>query len=97
MDIFTANIQCRQYKHWMLQEINVIYTEAKIKYLEVKDHCHFNGKCRGAVQLKKFSFIFHNGSNYDDHFITKGLVKGFKGELHCLRENTKKYEKYQFQ
>ena len=47
---------------------------------KVRDHCHFTGKYRGAAHTKcnlkykapKFiPFAFHNGSNYDNHFIIK--------------------------
>ena len=31
---------------------------------------------------------FHNGSNYDDHFIIKELSKEFEGDFNCLGENT---------
>ena len=34
--------------------------------------------------------VFHNGPNYDYHFIIKNLAKGFDGKLNCLRENTEK-------
>ena len=34
--------------------------------------------------------VFHNGSNYDYHFIIKELVNKFEGILECLGENTKK-------
>ena len=44
-------------------------------YRKVKDHCHYTGQYRGAayaiqeiVQLKK-SCGFHNGLNYDYHFV----------------------------
>ena len=35
--------------------------------------------------------MFHNGSTYDDHFITKELAEEFEGEFECLGENTEKY------
>ena len=34
--------------------------------------------------------IFHNGSNYDYHFIVKELAKEFEGEVNCLGESEKK-------
>ena len=40
---------------------------------------------------KKISIDFHNGSNYDYHFIIKELAEEFKKQFTCLRENTKKY------
>ena len=33
---------------------------------------------------------FHNGSNYDYHFIVKELANKFKGQFECLGENTEK-------
>ena len=38
--------------------------------------------------------VFHNGSNYDYHFIITELAKEFKGEFNCLGENTKKFETF---
>ena len=35
--------------------------------------------------------VFHNGSNYDYHFIKKELVEEFKKQFTCLGENTEKY------
>ena len=46
----------------------------------VRDHCHFSGKYRGAAHIKcnlkykvsKFiPVLFHNGSTYDNHFVIK--------------------------
>ena len=38
--------------------------------------------------------VFHNGSNYDYHFIIKELAKEFEGEFECLGENTEKYKTF---
>ena len=55
---------------------------------------------RGAAHIKcnlKFSVpketpvVFHNGSKYDYHLITKELAKEFEKQFTCLGENTKKY------
>ena len=35
--------------------------------------------------------MFHNGSNYDYHFIIKELTEEYKRQFTCLRENTEKY------
>ena len=40
---------------------------------------------------KKIPIDFHNGSNYDYHFIIKELAEEFKKEFTCLGENTEKY------
>ena len=67
---------------------------------KVRDHCHYTGKYRGAAHNicnlrykipKEIPVVFHNGSTYDYHFIIKELVKEFKGNFECLRENTEKY------
>ena len=38
--------------------------------------------------------VFHNGSNYDYHFIIKKLVNEFEGQFDCLEENTGKYKTF---
>ena len=52
-------------------------------YQKVRDHCHYTGKYRGAAHsicsLKfkvpnEIPVVFHNGSNYDYHFIIKELA-----------------------
>ena len=40
---------------------------------------------------KCFPVAFHNGSNYDNHFIIKQLAKDFNGYVSCTGENTEKY------
>ena len=40
---------------------------------------------------KKIPLVFHNGSNYDDHFIIKELAEKFKKQFTRLGENTEKY------
>ena len=35
--------------------------------------------------------VFHNGSNYDYHFIMKELAEEFKKQFTCLGENIEKY------
>ena len=37
--------------------------------------------------------MFHNGSNYDYHFIIKDLAERFEGQFESLEENTEKYIK----
>ena len=70
------------------------------KYHNVKDHCHYTGKHRGAAHdicnvryktPKEIPVVFHNGSTYDYHFIIKELVEKFEGEFESLGENTEKY------
>ena len=40
---------------------------------------------------KKIPIVFHNGSTYDYHFVTKKLAEEFKSNFECLGENTEKY------
>ena len=72
-----------------------------INYWKVRDHCHYTGKFRGAAHnicnLKfnvpnEFPVVFHNGSNYDYHFIIKELANEFEGQFECLGENKEKYK-----
>ena len=36
--------------------------------------------------------VFHNGLNYDYHFIIKELANEFEGQFECLGENIEKYK-----
>ena len=38
--------------------------------------------------------VFHNGSNYDYHFIIKELTNKFEGKHEYLGENTEKYKPF---
>ena len=38
--------------------------------------------------------VFHNGSNYDYHFILKELANEFVGKCECLGENTEKHKTF---
>ena len=40
---------------------------------------------------RKLRIVFHNGSNYDYHFIKIELAEEFKEQFTCLRESTEKY------
>ena len=40
---------------------------------------------------KEIPIVFHNGCNYDYHFMIKELAKEFKGQFNCLGENCEKY------
>ena len=62
-------------------------------------HCHYTGEYRGAAPRicnlkysvpKKIPIVFHNGSNYEHHFIMKKLTKEFKKQFTCLEESTQK-------
>ena len=71
-------------------------------YQKVRDHCHYTGKYRGAAHsicsLKfkvpnEIPVVFHNGSNYDYHFIIKELANWFEGQFGCLGKNKRKLQK----
>ena len=38
--------------------------------------------------------VFHNGSNYDYHFIIKELANESEGQFECFGENTEKYKSF---
>ena len=70
------------------------------KYCKVRDHCHYTDEYRGAAHSicnskfsvsKKNYMVFHNGWNYDYHFIIKELSEEFEKQFPCLGENTEKY------
>ena len=63
------------------------------KYRKVRDHCHYTGEYRGTAQricnlkyitLKENTITFHNGLNYNYHFIKKELAEEFKGKFRFL-------------
>ena len=83
---------CSVYK----ERIEDKHTKDK-KYHEVRYHCQYTDKYRGAVNSictlkysvpKEISIVFHNGSNYDYHFIIKEVAEEFEKQFTCLRENT---------
>ena len=68
--------------------------------MTIKNHCHYNGKYRGAAHdicnlryktPKESLVVFHNGSTFDYHIIIKELAEEFEGQFECLGENTEKY------
>ena len=57
------------------------------KYCKVLDYCHYTGEYRGATHSicnlkynvpKRIPIAFHNGSNYNYHFIMKKLAEKIK-------------------
>ena len=73
------------------------------KCRNLRDHCHYSGEYRGPAHgicslkyslPKKLPIDFHNGSNYDYHFILKEVVEEFKKQFTRLGENTEKYITY---
>ena len=72
-------------------------------YQKVRDHRHFTGKYIGGAHSNcnlKFNVpneipvVFHNGSNYDYHFIINKLAYKFEGQFEWLGENTEKYKTF---
>ena len=72
----------------------------------VHNHCCYTGKYRGTADNicnlrykmpKEIPMVFHNGSNFDYHFIITKLAEEFGGQLKCLGENTEKYKPFQCQ
>ena len=71
------------------------------KYCKVRDHFHYTGEYRDSVHSmlcnlkysvpKQIPVAFHNGSNYDYHFIIKEWAEEFKKQFTCLGENIEKY------
>ena len=73
----------------------------KIKMIRIKniiklDTIHYTEEHRGAAHSicnlkcilpKEIPIIFHNGFNYDYHFIIKELAEEFKKQFTCLGEN----------
>ena len=70
-----------------------------INYQKVRNHCHYAGKYRCAVHSicnvpNENPVVFHNGSNYDYHFIIKELANEFEGQFECHVENTENYKTF---
>ena len=72
------------------------------KYCKVRDHCHYTREYRGAAHSicnlkyrvpKKVLRVFHNGSNYDYHFIIKEFAEEFKKQF-TLLENIGKHKTF---
>ena len=93
-------------KSYQDAKVCYIWKNAKDKnYRRVRDHVHYTGKYRGAAHsiynLKfyvpnEILVVFHNGSNYDYHFIIKELANEFEGQFKCLGEkkNTRLFPFY---
>ena len=74
-----------------------------INYRKVRDHCHYAGKYRNAAHSicnlrfivpNEIPVVFHNGSNYDYHFIIKELAYEFEQQFECLGVNMEKYKTF---
>ena len=60
---------------------------------KVRNHCYFTCKYRGAehsIRNLRFNVsmeipaVFHNTSNYDDHFVIKELANEFERQSECF-------------
>ena len=60
------------------------------KYCKVRNHCHYTGEYRGAAHSicnlknivpEEIPIAFHNGLNYDYHFIIKEFAKKTEKKL----------------
>ena len=76
----------RSFVQMEIMKMNLHYTK------EVRDHCHYTGKVRGAalnicnlryIVPKAIPVVFRNGSTYDYHFIFRQLQEEFKGRFEC--------------
>ena len=74
-----------------------------MNYWKVRDHCHYTSKYRDAAHsicnlkfdvANEIPVVFHNGSNYDYHFIIKKLVNEFEKQFESLGKNTEKYKNF---
>ena len=73
-----------------------------INYQKVRNHCHYTGKYRGVAHsicnlksnvLNYISVVFHNGSNYNYHFIVKELANESEGKSECFWGKYRKVQK----
>ena len=68
----------------------------------VRDHCHINGKNRGAAhnacnlklrlntKTTAIPVVFHNLRGYDSHLLMQAISK-MEGRISCIPNNTEKY------
>ena len=65
------------------------------KCSKVRDHCQYTQEYRDTAYSicdlkyaipKKIPIAFHNGSNYDYHFIIKELAEEFKKTIYMFRK-----------
>ena len=86
----------------MFKDKNSIYEI----YCKVRDHFDYIGKYRVAAHSicnlkyvipKNIPVSFHNGSNYDYHFIIKELAKDIQTKFNFIGENLGKYKTFSLQ
>ena len=85
-------------------QMYAIFAEKNPKnYWEVRDHCYYTVKYRGAAcsicHLRfnvpdEVPVVFHNGWNYDYHFIIKEFASEFQRQFDCYGKNKEKYKMF---
>ena len=74
-----------------------------MNHWKVRDRCQYTGEYTCAAHsICEITFgvpdeipaVFHNGSKYNYHFITKKLANKFEGKFECIWENNQKYETF---
>ncbi|CAC5416332.1 unnamed protein product [Mytilus coruscus] len=86
------------------KQLNVIFVEKSLKENnKVREHDHLSGKYRGAAcqscntkegkATKLIPVFFHNGSNYDFHFLIEELMK-HEDEYNKVKLLSKNSENY---
>ena len=82
---FNENLIMTEKEEYLFQQSNNYWIYKKLidnEYEKVRDHCHINGKFRGAANwdcninfqlTKKIPVIFHNLKGYDSHLIFSEL------------------------
>ena len=77
------------------RKIFIINLAKNKNYCNVRDHWHFIGEQRDATHNicnwrlnvhNEIPLVFHNPSNYDCHFIIKGLANEFEELSECFGE-----------
>ena len=87
-------IESKKKKKKKKKKIEDKYADDK-KYHWFRDFCYYTSKYSVTAHSignisnripKEFSVAFHNGSNYDYHFVMTELGKKYKEEFSCLGE-----------
>ena len=98
-----TNEQQKSYKK--CQNFSYFFKKFEVRYAKDKKipqsqgHCEYTVEYRGARHSiynlkyrvpKEIPVNFHNGSNYNCHFIIKELTEEFEGQFTSLREKNEK-------
>ena len=72
----------------MQKSVKFVKENLKINMLKIRHLCHYYGEYRDAsysifnlkyILPKEIPIFFHNGSNYDQHFLRNELVEKSEG------------------